>query len=218
MSPIIYAPHDNKVANFRPVGHDQEIKQEGQMKEELHRQLALHYFNSNQNTPPDIKYPPPRHNNSPTPMDRGTVHVTAPSLHAHPHMTALSTPSLPQRSPFGIQELLGLGTQSESTTPTSHTSFSGGSALAANPHLLYSHARHAAALTAHQSSLFHDSRHVWMNPALLPAISGSMGGLGGGVNHVAMGGGVSSMLGLRPEPHTTIGPPDAHSPGKPFTF
>ena len=148
-------------------------------------------------------------------MERSTIHVTAPSLHAHPHMTALATPTLPQRSPFGIQELLGLNSQSDSPTPTSHPSLGGGGGgggLAANPHLLYSHARHAA-LSAHQSSLFHDSRHVWMNHALLPAISGGMG-LGGGVNHVAMGGGVSSMLGLRPDPHTTIGPPDAHSPGK----
>ncbi|KAL7633555.1 UNVERIFIED_CONTAM: hypothetical protein RMT77_016088 [Armadillidium vulgare] len=142
-------------------------------------------------------------------MERGTVHVTAPSLHAH--MTALSTPTLPQRSPFAIQELLGLGSQGESPpTPNTPTSFGAGGSLGASPHLLYSHARHAALAAHHQSAhLFPDSRHVWMNPALLPA----MGGLGGGMPPVTMGGGMPTMFGLRPDSHT-IGPPDAHSPGE----
>ncbi|XP_042213638.1 uncharacterized protein LOC121860542 [Homarus americanus] len=143
-------------------------------------------------------------------MDRGTVHVTAPSLHAHAHMTALTAPTLPQRSPFAIQELLGLSSQSESPpAPPSSSSLGAGGSLGAAPHLLYS--RHA--LAAHQQhALFQDSRHVWMNHALLPGMG--MGGLGGHVTPVSMGGGgMPSMLGLRHDPHAAP-PPDAHSPGK----
>ena len=138
-------------------------------------------------------------------MERSTVHVSAPSLHAHAHMTALTAPALPQRSPFAIQELLGLGSQSDSPpAPPSSSSFGAGGSLGAAPHLLYS--RHAALAAHQQHSLFPDSRHVWMNPALLPGMG--VGGLGG---PVTMNSGMPPMLGYRPEHHTAH--PDAHSPG-----
>lgn len=154
----------------------------------------------------DVPSPP----SPPAMMDRGTVHVSAPSLHAHAHMTALTAPSLPQRSPFAIQELLGLGSQSDSPpAPPASSSFGAGGSLGAAPHLLYS--RHAALAAHQQHSLFPDSRHVWMNHALLPGMG--MGGLGAPVTPVTVSSGMPSMLGLRHDAHAP--PPDAHSPGKP---
>lgn len=155
----------------------------------------------------DVPSPP----SPPAMMDRGTVHVSAPSLHAHAHMTALTAPSLPQRSPFAIQELLGLGSQSDSPpAPPASSSFGAGGSLGAAPHLLYS--RHAALAAHQQHSLFPDSRHVWMNHALLPGMG--MGGLGAPVTPVTVSSGMPSMLGLRHDAHAP--PPDAHSPGKPY--
>ncbi|XP_042879497.1 visual system homeobox 2-like [Penaeus japonicus] len=152
----------------------------------------------------DVPSPP----SPPAMMDRGTVHVSAPSLHAHAHMTALTAPSLPQRSPFAIQELLGLGSQSDSPpAPPASSSFGAGGSLGAAPHLLYS--RHAALAAHQQHSLFPDSRHVWMNHALLPGMG--MGGLGAPVTPVSVSSGMPSMLGLRHDAHAP--PPDAHSPG-----
>lgn len=137
------------------------------------------------------------------------MHVSAPSLHAHAHMTALTAPTLPQRSPFAIQELLGLGSQSESPpAPPASSSFGAGGSLGAAPHLLYS--RHAALAAHQQHSLFPDSRHVWMNPALLPGMG--VGGLGGPVTPVTMNSAMPSMLGLRHDAHAAH--PDAHSPGE----
>ncbi|XP_018020921.1 visual system homeobox 2 isoform X2 [Hyalella azteca] len=129
-------------------------------------------------------------------MDRGGLHVSPSLQAAHAHMTALTAPSLPQRSPFAIQELLGLNSQGDSGAP----SISQGGSLGAAPPLIYS--RHAlAAQHAATAPFFPDSRHMWMNHAFLPAMGG-ISPVGGTVS------GVTSMLGLRHD-H----PPQPHSPG-----
>lgn len=127
-------------------------------------------------------------------MDRGGLHVSPSLQAAHAHMTALTAPSLPQRSPFAIQELLGLNSHGDACPP----SISQACSLGAPPPLIYSrHAFQQAAASA--APFFPDTRHMWMNHAFLPGM--------GGISPV--GGGVTSMLGLRPEQ-----PPQPNSPGE----
>ena len=129
-------------------------------------------------------------------MDRGGLHVSPSLQAAHAHMTALTAPTLPQRSPFAIQELLGLNSQGDTGGAPS---LSQSGPLGHPPPLIYS--RHAFHQAAAASPFFHDTRHMWMNhAAFLPGM--------GGISPVGAGG-VTSMLGLR-----TDHPPQSHSPGE----
>lgn len=58
-----------------------------------------------------------------------TIHVTAPAALSRP---MLSSQTLPQRSPFAIQELLGLGESSRSANGNNNTNNSHSSSVANN--------------------------------------------------------------------------------------